>query len=212
MQMRVLENPFSKYKKFALFCAAVGHELLQKTTARYQYYHWKLLWISQITHCVSKGRLRYLLSLVLELDLISLLQWVLSKWIASWFLMRIMESLINTTMKKLPQMVAPKWVLILDEPWGEASLREGNCDSQKITLRGCGLREVLKIFGEIKKNYLWRSRWRSAWVWAEWLNVWRKVEKEEKKRKKKRNGMFWNESGWILEAWSSGVFWWRRKV
>ena len=37
MQMRVLENPFSKYKKFALFCAAVGHELLQKTTARYQY-------------------------------------------------------------------------------------------------------------------------------------------------------------------------------
>ena len=24
-----------------------------------------------------------------------------------------------------------EWVLILDEPWGEASLREGNCDSHK---------------------------------------------------------------------------------
>ena len=28
-------------------------------------------------------------------------------------------------------MVVPKWILILDEPWSEASLQEGNCDSQK---------------------------------------------------------------------------------
>ena len=63
---------------------------------------------SHIAYCVSKGRSRYLQSSVLELDLISQLQWILPKWIASWFLMRIMESLINTTMKKLPQMVVLK--------------------------------------------------------------------------------------------------------
>ena len=42
---------------------------------------------------------------------------VLLKWTGSWFLMRIMESPINTTVKKLLQRVVLKWVLILDELW-----------------------------------------------------------------------------------------------
>ena len=78
-----------------------------------------------------KRRIALSQSPVLELDLIYLLQWILPKGIGSWFFMRIVELLINTTIKKLPQMVVPKWVLILDEPWGKASLQEGNCDSQK---------------------------------------------------------------------------------
>ena len=72
--------------------------------------------------------------------------------------------------------------------------------------RGYGLRELVKIFGEIKRNYLWWSRWRSVWVWAVATCV------EESREREKRNGMFWNEGGRNLEVWSSGVVWWRRKV
>ena len=139
-------------KDLHFFCAATGHKLLQKATTRYQYYRWKLLWISQIAHCVSKGKSRYLQSSILELvDLISLLQWVLPKWIASWFLMRIMESLINTTMKKLPQMVVLKWVLILDEPWGKTSLREENCDLQKSLCMGVGWERYWRFLVKLRE-------------------------------------------------------------
>ena len=125
-------------KDLHFFCAATGHKLLQKATTRYQYYRWKLLWISQIAHCVSKGKSRYLQSSILELvDLISLLQWVLPKWIASWFLMRIMESLReeNCDLQKS---------LCMGVGWERywrflVKLREITCEDQDEEVRGCGL-------------------------------------------------------------------------
>ena len=53
------------------------------------------------------------------------------------------------------------------ENWRQTQkIREITWEDQGEEVHGCGLREVLKIFGEIQRNYLWRSRWRSVWVWA----------------------------------------------
>ena len=101
-----------------------------------------------------------------------------------WKLKRQTQKIITIVCRNLycqshsqqPDLNLPTWLRLSNEE----ELSCINLTSIPIWFWGYEEREVLKIFGEIKRNYMWRSRWRSAWVWAVWLNVWSKIEKEKK--------------------------------
>ena len=109
------------------------------------------------------------------------MSWVLLKWTGSWFLMRIMESPINTTVKKLFQRGVLEWVLILDELW-----------LTEVTLLKCGYWvKASNIWNRVRERY-WKKFVEENWEKGEIKktkcegNVAEKKWKEKKKNKKKK--------------------------
>ena len=119
------------------------------------------------------------------------MSWVLPKWIGSWFLMRIMESPINTTVKKSFQRGVLEWVLILDELW-----------LTEVTLLKCGYWvKASNIWNRVRERY-WKKFVEENWEKGEIKKIKcegnvakkkRKKKEKKKKQKKKKRVLCWLE-------------------